>query len=199
MLITFIAACAFLLSPVAAASVEPNPAGFWKTTKRDGVNISLWRRLLRTGCRRCYPPSKSKTNRHQKPRSSFAEPGNSGPVVLKNFKGRSGEWSGGPLYDPDTGDSIRAIAHRAEDYAFVMLKPSKCVDASHVSFAGHKYGHAFMEASQPDSRSRSWPNIRPDTERIPPDCTEAPYDAIGDLQFYPTYLVGGFQLRPSYI
>lgn len=28
-----------------------------------------------------------------------------GLVVLKNFTGESGELSGGPLYDPDTGDS----------------------------------------------------------------------------------------------
>ncbi|HEY9090716.1 DUF2147 domain-containing protein [Parasphingorhabdus sp.] len=115
--IVFAAICALLLSPAAAASSELDPTGFWKTEKRSGV-VEIFRcgnafcgRVVDAAVLRKNPKQTDVKNPDKSLRSRAVR----GLVVLKNFTGESDEWSGGPLYDPDTGDSAPSGRLRLRD------------------------------------------------------------------------------------
>lgn len=103
----FAAVSALLLNPATAASGKLDPTGFWKTTKRDGVV-----EIFRCGSAYCGRVADAAILRKNSKQTDVNNPDPAlrsrairGLIVLKNFTGGSGEWSGGPLYDPDTGDS----------------------------------------------------------------------------------------------
>ncbi|MEW4466199.1 DUF2147 domain-containing protein [Parasphingorhabdus sp. JC815] len=103
----FAAVCVFLLSPAASANDKLDPTGFWKTEKRNGVveifhcSNAFCGRVIDAAVLRKNPKQTDVNNPDPDLRSRAVR----GLVVLKNFTGKTGEWSGGPLYDPDTGDS----------------------------------------------------------------------------------------------
>ena|SRR5690554_2042832 len=99
--------CAILLCPAASASGVSDPTGFWNTGKKGGVveifrcGTALCGRVADAAILRKNPKQADINNPDPALRSRAVR----GLLVLKNFNGKSGEWTGGPLYDPDTGDS----------------------------------------------------------------------------------------------
>ncbi len=113
----FAAALTFFLSPATAANGELDPTGFWKTEKRNGVV-----EIFRCGTAFCGRVSDAAILRENPKQTDVNNPDRAlrnrmvrGLIVLKNFTGGAGEWTGGPLYDPDTGDSAPTGRLRLRD------------------------------------------------------------------------------------
>ncbi|QTD57487.1 DUF2147 domain-containing protein [Parasphingorhabdus cellanae] len=100
--VTFAAA---LYAPAIAGDTL-DPKGFWKTEKKGGVveifpcDQALCGRIADAAILRKNPRQTDSNN----PDPALRNRPVRGLIVLKNFTGGAGEWSGGPLYDPDTGD-----------------------------------------------------------------------------------------------
>ncbi|WP_292227272.1 DUF2147 domain-containing protein [Brevundimonas sp.] len=103
-----------LLATVAGAVLAAVPAaaqdgdvvlGRWRTSAQNGVVViercgaSLCGRLIDAAALRTNPDQRDVRNRNAALRDRPLQ----GVLVLQAFSGGPQEWSGGPLYDPETG------------------------------------------------------------------------------------------------
>lgn len=103
-----------LLATVAGAVLAAVPAaaqdgdvvlGRWRTSAQNGVVViercgaSLCGRLVDAAALRANPDQRDVRNRNAALRDRPLQ----GVLVLQAFSGGPQEWSGGPLYDPETG------------------------------------------------------------------------------------------------
>jgi uncharacterized protein (DUF2147 family) len=96
-------ACSVLSVSVAFAD-ESQLLGRWRTPQREGI-VEIYRceaavcgRVVDSAGLRANPELLDERNRNRSRRVM-------GLVVLQNFTGGPERWTGGPLYDPATGDS----------------------------------------------------------------------------------------------
>ncbi len=91
------------------ATAQPDDAvlGRWRTTAQNGVveiercGAALCGRLVDAAALRANPDQRDVRNR----RSALRDRPIKGLVVLQDFSGGPQTWSGGPLYDPESGQS----------------------------------------------------------------------------------------------
>ncbi len=91
------------------STAQPGDAvlGRWRTTAQNGVveiercGAALCGRLVDAAALRADPDQRDVRNR----RSALRDRPIKGLVVLQDFSGGPQTWSGGPLYDPESGQS----------------------------------------------------------------------------------------------
>ena len=91
------------------STAQPDDAvlGRWRTTAQNGVveiercGAALCGRLVDAAALRANPGQRDVRNR----RSALRDRPIKGLVVLQDFSGGPQTWSGGPLYDPESGQS----------------------------------------------------------------------------------------------
>ncbi|MCO8019233.1 DUF2147 domain-containing protein [Brevundimonas diminuta] len=91
------------------STAQPGDAvlGRWRTTAQNGVveiercGAALCGRLVDAAALRANPDQRDVRNR----RSALRDRPIKGLVVLQDFSGGPQTWSGGPLYDPESGQS----------------------------------------------------------------------------------------------
>lgn len=91
------------------STAQPDDAvlGRWRTTAQNGVveiercGAALCGRLVDAAALRANPDQRDVRNR----RSALRDRPIKGLVVLQDFSGGPQTWSGGPLYDPESGQS----------------------------------------------------------------------------------------------
>lgn len=91
------------------STAQPDDAvlGRWRTTAQNGVveiercGAALCGRLVDAAALRANPDQRDVRNR----RSALRDRPIKGLVVLHDFSGGPQTWSGGPLYDPESGQS----------------------------------------------------------------------------------------------
>lgn len=99
------AVCAVLAAVPAAARDGDAVLGRWRTSAQNGVvviercGVQLCGRLADAAALRANPDQRDVRNRNTALRDRPLQ----GVLVLQGFSGGPQEWSGGPLYDPETG------------------------------------------------------------------------------------------------